>query len=136
MSLPVLPLRAAIRESCLADPGLADLMGGEVRLHDEPPRNAEPVYGVFGDVTLRDVSGSEGRIWAQELAVVVWAKAGSAASGLLVAERLAERLDDAALSPSGHRLVHLAVTGLVVERDRESGLVTATLRLRAVTEAA
>ncbi|MFL5171850.1 MAG: DUF3168 domain-containing protein, partial [Microvirga sp.] len=48
MSGPILALRAAILAHLLGDAELAALMGGTVRLYDEPPRAAEPVYAVFG----------------------------------------------------------------------------------------
>jgi hypothetical protein len=43
MTSPILALRAAILTTLEADAALALLMGGSVRLHDEPPRAAEPV---------------------------------------------------------------------------------------------
>jgi hypothetical protein len=105
-----------------------------VRLHDEPPRAAEPVYGVFGSVTAKDWSTDTDRGHEQDLALVLWAKAGSSRSALLAAERLAILLDDAALALDGHRLVNLRVTATDAVRDKESNLTRVTLRLRAVTE--
>ena len=89
MSGPILALRRAILETAQADAELAAAMGGHVRLHDEPPRAAEPVYGVFGSVTAKDWSTDTDRGHEQDLAVVLWAKAGSSRSALLAAERLA-----------------------------------------------
>lgn len=134
MTSPLLPLRAAIRAACLADPALAGLMDGAVRLHDEPPRNAAPVYGVFAEAALRDWSTATDRGHEQDLAIAVWAKPGSAATALRVADRMAALLDDAPLPLDGHRLVRLDVSGIDVDRDRDTNLVRATLRLRAVTE--
>ena len=65
-----------------------------------------------------------------------WARAGSARSALLAAERLAALLHDAPLALEGHRLVNLRVTATEVDRDRETNLARVTLRLRAVTELA
>ena len=56
MSGPILALRRAILAVADGDADLAALMGGRVRLHDEPPRAAEPVYGVFGSTTALDWS--------------------------------------------------------------------------------
>ncbi len=134
MTSPILPLRAAILARCGPDPTLAGLMGGAVHLWDEPPRNAPPLYGVFGPCEARDASTSSDRGHEQELSLVVWARPGSAASALAAAERMAELLDDAPLAPAGHRLVHLSVTSLAADRDGETNLARATLRLRAVTE--
>lgn len=134
MSSPLLPLRAAIRARCLADPTLAALMGGSARLFDEPPRGEPPVYGLFGDATLRDWSDTGGRGHEQDLAIVVWARPGSAASGLAAAARISDLLDDADLALDGHRLVALAATAMDVDRDPDTRQARATLRLRAVTE--
>ncbi|MCB5176282.1 hypothetical protein [Microvirga lenta] len=38
MTSPVLALRRAILDAATADPDLVALMGGTLRLHDEPPR--------------------------------------------------------------------------------------------------
>ena len=136
MTSPILALRQAILAAAHADSGLAALMGGAVRLHDEPPRAAEPVYAVFGDVTAEDASTASDHGHEQDLALVVWAREGSARSALEAAERLADLLDDAPLVLAGHRLVNLRVRSLAAARDRETGLARVTLRLRAVTEIA
>jgi hypothetical protein len=131
---PILALRAAILARLQPDAELAHLMGGAVRLHDEPPRAAEPVYAVFGDVLARDWSTGSDRGHEQEAAIVVWAKPGSAKTALAAAERIAALLDDAALTLAGHRLVLLRVAAIESARDGEANLFRATLRLRAVTE--
>ena len=136
MTSPILALRGAILAHLQADADLAALMGGLVRLHDEPPPGAEPVYAAFGDASLKDWSTSLDRGHEQEAAIVVWSKPGSARPALLAAERIAARLDGAALSLAGHRLVALAVTRLDTGRDDKTNLVRATVRLRAVTEVA
>ncbi len=134
MTSPILALRQAILAAAQVDPDLAALMGGTVRLYDEPPRAAEPVYAVFGDVSAEDASTSSERGHEQDLALVVWSREGSARSGLEAAERLAAILDEAPLALSGHRLTNLRVTSVAADRDRDTGLARATLRLRAVTE--
>jgi hypothetical protein len=134
MTSPILALRQAILAAAQADPDLAALMGGATRLYDEPPRAAEPVYAVFGDVSAEDASTSSERGHEQDLALVVWSREGSARSGLEAAERLAAILDEAPLALAGHRLANLRVTSIAADRDRDTGLARATLRLRAVTE--
>jgi hypothetical protein len=130
---PILALRAAILARLQPDAELADLMGGAVRVHDEPPRAAEPVYAVFGAAAARDWSTGSDRGHEQEAAIVVWAKPGSAKTALAAAERVAELLDDAPLTPTGHRLVLLRVAAIESARDGDN-LFRATLRLRVVTE--
>jgi hypothetical protein len=51
---PLLALRAGILARLGGDAALAALMGGVVRLYDEPPRGATPVYALFGDGEVRD----------------------------------------------------------------------------------
>lgn len=134
MAGPILALRAAILARLSADAELAALMGGTVRLHDEPPRAAEPVYAVFGDAAARDWPGDGGAGHEHETAIVVWAKPGSAKSALDAAERMAALLHDAALAPAGHRLVLIRVAALESARDERANLARATLRLRALSE--
>ena len=131
---PVLALRAAILARLAPDAALAASMGGSVRLHDEPPRGAEPVYAVFGKAEVKDWSSDGSRGHEQHAAIVVYAKAGSALSGLQAAERIAELLDDASLPLLGHRLVALRVVAFAADRDETSNLARATVHLRAITE--
>lgn len=136
MTSPILPLRAAIRAACLADAALRALMGGDPGPHDEAPRGAPPLYAVFGDAALRDRSTSSDRGHEQDVAIVLYAKAGSAASALRAADRMADLLDDGALALAGHHLVRLSVTAIESDRDAETRLARVTLRLTAVTETA
>lgn len=136
MSAPILPLRAAIRAHCAADGVLAAAMGGTATVADEPPRGEPPLYALFGDGETRDASTSSETGHEHELSIVVWAVPGSAASAIRAATRIAQVLDDADLPLEGHRLVSLAATAVMVDRDGESNLARATVRLRAVTEVA
>ena len=136
MTGPVLALRGTILARCAADAELAALMGGAVRLHDEPPRGAEPVYAVFGEARTEDAATDLGPAHRHEAAIVVWARPGSARSALAAAERMAALLHDAPLVLDGHRLVLIRVTATACGRDGESGLATATLTLGALTEPA
>jgi hypothetical protein len=136
MTSPILALRAAILGLAAGDAELATLMGGSVRLFDEPPRAAEPVYAVFGDAAARDWSTASDRGHEQEAAIVVSGREGSARTALLAAERFAALLDGAAPALGGHRLVDLRVTTVEATRDERTNLARVTLRLRAVTEVA
>jgi len=133
---PVLALRRAILDAAAADAELIAMMGGSLRLHDEPPRASTPVYAVFGDVTAQDWSTDFDRGHEQDATIAVWAERGSARAALDVAERFAAILDDAALTLDGHRLVNLRMTELAAIRDKDSQLTRVTLSLRAVTEVA
>ncbi|GGK29830.1 DUF3168 domain-containing protein [Salinarimonas ramus] len=131
---PILALRTAILAALAADTILADLFGGSLRLHDEPPRGARPVYATFGRVVARDASGEGVRAHWQEAEIVVWSRPGSAAAGLAVADRIATLLDDSDLALVGHRLVRLRVAESGATRDAATGAARAWLRLAAFTE--
>jgi hypothetical protein len=117
MTSPVLALRRAILDAASADAELRSLMGGSLRLYDEPPRGAEPVYALFGDVKAEDWSTDLDRGHAQSLDLVVWSEKGGARTALMVADRLFAILDDAPLALEGHRLVNLRVTELASARQ-------------------
>jgi hypothetical protein len=134
MTSPILALRAAILARCTGDATLAAMLGGAAAIHDEPPAAAVPVYAVFGEGEARDASTSTERGHEQDLAIRIWARPGSAASALAAAERIAELLDGAELSLTGHRLVGLSMTALEIGREERTNLARAVLRLRAVTE--
>jgi hypothetical protein len=136
MTSPVLALRRAILDAASADAELRSLMGGSLRLYDEPPRGAEPVYALLGDLKAEDWSTDLDRGHAQSLDLVVWSEKGGARTALMVADRLFAILDDAPLALEGHRLVNLRVTEIASARDKDSGLARVTLSLRAVTEMA
>jgi hypothetical protein len=136
MTSPILALRRAILDAAAADAELIELLGGSLRFYDEPPRGAEPVYALFGDVTAQDWSTDLDRGHEQDAAILLWAERGSARTALAAGERLSAVLDDAPLPLEGHRLVNLRVTELASVRDEETRLIRVTLRLRAVTEAA
>jgi hypothetical protein len=134
MTSPILALRRAILDRAAIDAELLGLMGGALRLYDEPPRATTAIYALFGDVKAADWSTDFDRGHEQDISLVVWAERGSARDALAAAERLAAILDDAPLSLDGHRLINLRVTEIASARDRESQLIRATIRLRAVTE--
>ena len=85
MTSPILALRAAILAAAQGDAELAGLMGDGVRFYDEPPRAAEPVYAVFGDVRARDWSTGSDRGHEQDASIIVWGHEGGARSALLAA---------------------------------------------------
>lgn len=136
MTGPLLALRGAVFAALVPDASLAALMGGIVRLYDEPPRAAEPVYAVFGDAEARDAGVDGGAQTRHVLTLVVWARPGSARGALEVAERMAALLDDAALAPAGHRLILLRADALATARDARTNLAQVTLTLNALTEPA
>jgi hypothetical protein len=111
-------------------------MGGRLRLYDEPPRGAAPVYALFGPSEVSDDSVDGTQRHRHAFALTVFAKPGSARSALEVAERIAARLDEADLAVSGHALILLRLKSLAGLRDERTGEARATLSFEAVTEVA
>ena len=135
-SSPLLALRAGLLARLGGDARLAALMGGRLRLFDEPPRGAAPVYALFGPSETRDDSVDGARRHRHAFALIVLAKPGSVRSALEVAELIAASLDEADLSLSGHALVLLRLRSLASLRDERTGEARATLSFEAVTESA
>ena len=136
MSGPILALRKAILTHLAEDAALAGAMGGALQLYDEPPRGVQPVHAHFGDAAARDWSSDLVEGHEQALSILIWARPGSGAGALIVADRMQTLLHDAPLVLDGHRLVNLRVVSCEIGRDERAGVARATLRLRAVTERA
>ena len=119
----LLALRAALLARFAGDPALAALMGGAVRLHDEPPRGSVPVYALFGEAGSRDDSVDGARRAILSHALIVIARPGSARTALDAAARMAALAEDGLVAES-----------LSASRDERSGEARAILTLRAVTE--
>ncbi|CAM3227415.1 MULTISPECIES: DUF3168 domain-containing protein [Methylobacterium] len=131
---PLLALRAGLIARFSGDAALAALLGGKVRLHDEPPRGSVPVYALFGDTESVDdsVDGAERHRHSHAIAVI--AKPGSVRTALDAAARMAALLTDAAPPLQGCRLVTLRVRAITASRDARTGEARATLTIEAVTE--
>lgn len=134
MTSPLLALRAAILARLGGDAALAALMGGVVRLYDEPPRGTAPVYAMFGDGEVRDDSVDGAQRHVHTLKLTVFGKPGSTRSSLDAAERIAALLGGASPVLDGHALVSLRVSAIAAARDERTAEHRATLTLQAVTE--
>lgn len=134
MSHAILALRAAIQTRLEGDPALTALIGPG-RVHDEAPRAARGLYVVHGEVEAGDWSTGSDRGCEQELALVVWAaESASSRQALEAAGLIVAALDEAALTPPGHRLVNLRWLSSRLAREPRTGLGHVTVRFRAVTE--
>ncbi len=111
-------------------------MGGVLRLYDEPPRGAAPVYAVFGDGLVRDDSVDDAQRHTHRLALIVHGKPGSARSACEAAERIAALLVDIDPELDGHRLVTLRVAEIAAIRDDATGATRAVLTIEAISEVA
>lgn len=136
MTGPLMSLRAAILARVGGDAALAALMGGVVRLYDEPPRGAHPVYAVFGPAEARDDAVDGAQRCVHSLALIVYGRPGSARSALDAAERMGALLTEAPPTPGGHALILLRAQAIQAARDERTGETRATLTLQAVTEVA
>lgn len=135
---PLLALRAGLIARFAADAALAALLGGRVRLYDEPPRGTLPVYALFGDAEIADESVDGAKRHRHSHAIAVIAQAGSVRTALDAASRMAALLRDAptplVLPLAGCRLVTLRVRAVRTRRDARTGEARATLTVEAVTE--
>jgi len=134
MSDAILSLRAAIQARLEADAALNALIGPG-RIHDEAPRAASGVYVVHGEVEALDWSTGSDRGCEQDVGLTVWAgESGSSRLALEAAALIVATLDEAALTPAGHRLVNLRWRSSRLQRDQATGLAFVAIRFRAVTE--
>ncbi|MBG0800823.1 DUF3168 domain-containing protein [Methylocystis sp. H4A] len=129
---PVIALRKAIRAYLLADAGFAATLGQ--KLYDEAPRGAEPPYALFGEAQLRDWSADLSPGTEQFFTIGVTSTMRGLSEALELAQRIADLLDEAALSLEGHRLVDLRFLSLETRRDQNGRFARVNLRFRATTE--
>ncbi|MBY0382570.1 MAG: DUF3168 domain-containing protein [Xanthobacteraceae bacterium] len=126
-------LRAAIHDALSNDSGLTALLGGN-RVYDEPPRNAAFPYVTLGETRLLDISGDGGDTQEHQLTLHAWSRQGGQREAHVIAGTLLQALDDAALSPDGHRLVNLRFSVADIRRENDGKTYHALVRFRAVTE--
>jgi len=126
-------LRAAIHDALSSDGGLITVLGGS-RVYDEPPRNADFPYVTLGEARLLDVSGDDGDAQEHQLTLHAWSRQGGHREAHTIAGALLQALDDAPLSPDGHRLVNLRFSVADIRRESDGKTYHALVRFRAVTE--
>jgi hypothetical protein len=129
---PIIALRKAIRAYLLADAGFAAALGE--KLHDEAPRGTEPPYALFGEAQLRDWSADLSPGAEQLFTISVTSTMRGLSEALELAQRIADLLDEAALSLEGHRLVDLRFLSLETRREQNGRFARVNLRFRATTE--
>ncbi|MBN9598504.1 MAG: DUF3168 domain-containing protein [Afipia sp.] len=126
-------LRAAIYDVLARDAGLAAVLGG-ARIYDEPPRGVAFPYVTLGEARLTDVSSDGGMTQEHQLTLHAWSRKGGHREAHLIAGTLLQALDDAPLSPDGHRLVNLRFSVADIRRESDGRTYHALVRFRAVTE--
>jgi hypothetical protein len=126
-------LRAAIHAALLADTGLGAALGGH-RVYDEPPRDVAFPYVTLGDARIVDVSADGGEVQEHQLTLHAWSRQGGHREAHVITGALLQALDDAPLTPVGHRLVNLRFAVADIRREADGRTYHALVRFRAITE--
>lgn len=126
-------LQSAILSTLAADTALATALGSARRIFDAPPPGTPLPYVLYGPDTTRDWSTGTDSGAEHTVTIAVRAHASARRSAHDIADRIRALLHDRPLALAGHRLVNLRQQTLDVRREKD-GHLTATLRLRAVTE--
>jgi hypothetical protein len=125
-------LQQAIFATLSADMTLSASIGR--RLYDAPPRKSDFPYVVFceDDEAAWNTAGDCGS--EHNVALHVWSRAGGRKECKEIAASICALLDDAALTPAGHRLISLQFVKATFERIADGKTFRARLIFRAVTE--
>ncbi len=126
-------LRAAIHDALIADSAVIAALGG-AKIYDEPPRNAAFPYVTLGDARVLDASADLAPMQEHQLTLHAWSRQGGHKEAHIIAGALLSALDDAPLSPAGHRLVNLRFAVADIRREADGRTYHALLRFRAITE--
>lgn len=127
-------LQQAVFAALSADRGLVDLQGGATRIYDRVPAQAAFPFIVLGPAQARDWSTDAGDGCEHRFQIDVWSSASGRREAAELAAVIRDGLHDKSLPLAGHRLVNLGHKVTEVRTEPGSGLVRATVRLRAVTE--
>ncbi|KIZ32703.1 MULTISPECIES: DUF3168 domain-containing protein [Rhodopseudomonas] len=128
-------LRAAIHHALIGDGALIAALGG-ARVYDEPPRDAAFPYVTLGEARIIDASADDGPTQEHQLTLHAWSRQGGHRQAHVITGALLSALDDAALTPNGHRLVNLRFAIADIRREADGRTYHALVRFRAVTEPA
>ena len=126
-------LRAAIYDALKADTALSAALGGH-RVYDEPPRDVAFPYVTLGDTRISDISVDEISLQEHQLVLHAWSRQGGHKEAHVITGALLQALDDAPLSPVGHRLINLGFAVADIRRESDGRTYHAVVRFRAVTE--
>ena len=133
MPAATVALRAAIHDALVADGGVILALGGP-RIYDAPPRDAAFPYVTLGEARIVDISADAGATQEHQLTLHAWSRQGGHKEAHVIAGALLSALDDAPLSPDGHRLINLRFAIADIRREADGRTYHALVRFRAVTE--
>jgi hypothetical protein len=128
-----LALQQAMSAALAGDATLTGLLGG-AHIHDELPRGEPPLYLAFSNIETRDWSTVTDKAHEHFVTIEVATNARSRALAQAISARIEAVLDQAPLSPAGHRLINLRIVFWSVARLKNTANFGATLRFRAATE--
>lgn len=133
MPAAAVALRAAIHDALVADSAVMAALGGP-RIYDTPPRDAAFPYVTLGEARILDASVDAGATQEHQLTLHAWSRQGGHKEAHVIAGALLQALDDAPLTPTGHRLVNLRFAIADIRREADGRTYHALVRFRAVTE--
>ena len=133
MAAATLALQAAIHAALLSDPALRAALGGP-RVYDAAPREAAFPYVILGDARILDASGDDAPLQEHQLTLHAWSRQGGHKEAHVITGALLQALDEAPLSPAGHRLVNLRFAIADIRREADGRTYHSLVRFRAVTE--
>lgn len=126
-------LQASIFNVLTTDPSIVAKLGGP-KVFDDAPERVNFPYLTLGRTTVVDWStGTEDGV-EHILTLHVWGKGGGKAETFAIMDEVTNKLHDAPLSVTGHRLVNLQLQFAEVRREPDSPNFHGILRFRAVTE--
>jgi hypothetical protein len=126
-------LRACIQQALRADGALLAVLGG-ARIYDQPPSGAAFPYITLGEARMTDLSGDDAPAQEHQMTLHAWSRQGGHREAHAITAALLQALDDAPLTPAGHRLVNLRFALADIRRESDGRTYHALVRFRAVTE--
>lgn len=133
MAHPSADLQESIFSALTSDPSLTALLGGP-KVFDRRPERASFPYLTLGRTAVVDWSTGTEDGAEHILTLHVWAKGGGKAETYEIMDKVAGKLNDAALQLEGHHLVNLRLQFAEARREADSSAYHGILRFRAVTE--
>ena len=126
-------LQAAIHGRLVGDTAVTTLLGSQ-KVHDRtPPEEAFP-YVTFGPAASQDWSTNTERGDDHLIILNIWSRSQGKKQVLDIAGAVVASLETATLTPAGHRLVLLRLTGMDANYDTGLRGYRARLRFEALTE--
>jgi hypothetical protein len=126
-------LQAAIHARLTSDSALTALLGG-AKIHDHVPANEAFPYVTFGPAASFDWSTGSEKGDEHLVTLQVWSRQQGKKQALDIAAAVVARLENAALTLTGHRLTLMRFAGLEAAYDTALRGFRATLRFEALTE--